>query len=243
MRTPVMETSMSIASNNENDQEITPSPDLSMNCLTGIIDTSPKYKVISIAGMPIVNAIRKAEIIKTSNDFAQVFLDQLSNMADDYDGSWYQHHSQSTNEKKTDKGEINILACYGNYLNPEYFSEGFTLEYKCRGRTNNTSSCKKTTDHNKGTTNTFQKFIVTSGLKPTAPLVCFIHTVNNRHLNTVGHALSIGKHAMSLHLHLSDGPNVTRPTLLYMFPCGEGKREEKHASPTNATVRQSVEGL
>ena len=147
MRPPAMETSTSIASNNENDQEmeaseITHSPDLTMNCLTGIIDTSPKYKVVNIYGMAIVNAIRKAEIIKPCNDFAQVFLDQLSNMAGDYDGSWYQHHSQRTNEKKTDKGEINILACHGNYLNPEYFSEGFPLEYQGRGRTNDTSSCK-----------------------------------------------------------------------------------------------------
>ena len=147
MRTPAMETSTSIASNNENDQEmevseITHSPNLTMNCLTGRIATSPKYKVLSIDGMAIVNAIRKADIIKTCNDFAQVFLDQLGNMAGDYDGSWYQQNSQRTNEKKTDKGEINFLACHGNYLNPEYFSEGFPFEYQGRGRTNNTSSCK-----------------------------------------------------------------------------------------------------
>ena len=113
-----------------------------MNCLTGILDTSPKYKLISIDGMAIANAMRKAEIFKTCNEFAQVFLDQLSNMAGDYDGCWYQHHSQRTNENKTDKEEINILASHANYLNPEYFSEGFPLEYQCRGRTNNTSSCK-----------------------------------------------------------------------------------------------------
>ena len=119
MRTPAVKTSTSIASDNENDQEmeaseITHSPDLTLNCLTGILDTSPKYKLIRIDDMAIVNAIRKAEIIKTFNYFAQVFLDQLSNMAGDYDGSWYQHHSQRTNEKKTDKGEINILAYHGN---------------------------------------------------------------------------------------------------------------------------------
>ena len=147
MRTPAMETSTSIASNNENEQEmeaseITHSPDLTMNCLTGIIDTSPKDKLISIDGMAIVNTIRNAEIIKTCIYFAQVFFDQLSNMASNYDGSWYQHHSQRTNEKKTDKGEINILACHGNYLNPEYFSDGLPLEYQGRGRTNNTSSLK-----------------------------------------------------------------------------------------------------
>ena len=35
--------------------------------------------------MAIVNAIPKTEIIKICNDFAEVFLDQLSNMASDYD--------------------------------------------------------------------------------------------------------------------------------------------------------------
>ena len=35
--------------------------------------------------MAIVNAILKTEIIKPYNAFGQVFLDQLSNMAGDYD--------------------------------------------------------------------------------------------------------------------------------------------------------------
>ncbi len=55
------------------------------------------------------------------------------------------------------------------------------------------------------------------------------------------HALSIGKHAevaiASPYRHTlmfpSDGPNVSKPTLLYnMFPHGEEKLEEKHASQT-----------
>jgi len=35
--------------------------------------------------MVLVNAILKTDHIKTCNDFAQVFLDQLSNMAGNYD--------------------------------------------------------------------------------------------------------------------------------------------------------------
>ena len=42
----------------------------------------------------------------------------------------YQLLSQRTNENKTDKGDINILPCQGHYLDPEYFSEGFPLEYQ-----------------------------------------------------------------------------------------------------------------
>ena len=70
MYTPAMETSTSIASNNGNGQEmyatdIAHAPDLTRKGLTGIHDTSPKYKVIIIDGMAIVNAIPKTEIIKT----------------------------------------------------------------------------------------------------------------------------------------------------------------------------------
>ena len=70
MNTPAMETSTSIASNNGNGQEmyatdITHAPDLTRNGLTGIHDTSPKYKVIIIDGTEIVNAIPTTEIIKT----------------------------------------------------------------------------------------------------------------------------------------------------------------------------------
>ena len=41
--------------------------------------------MIIIDGMALVNAIPKTERIKTCKDFEQVFLDQLSNMAGDYD--------------------------------------------------------------------------------------------------------------------------------------------------------------
>ena len=60
-------------------------PELTRNGLTGITDTSPKYKVIMIDGMAIVNAIPMTEIIKTCNYFAEVFHDQLSKIAGDYD--------------------------------------------------------------------------------------------------------------------------------------------------------------
>ncbi len=90
MHTQAMETYTSIASNNENGQEmeasgITHAPDLTRKCLTGINDTLPKYKMIIIDSVLIVNVIPMTQIIKTCHDFAQVFLDQLSNMAGDYD--------------------------------------------------------------------------------------------------------------------------------------------------------------
>ena len=69
---------------NENCQEtetsyITHAPDLTRKSLTGINETSPKYKVVIIDGIAIVNAIHRSEIINTSNDFGHFFLDQLSN--------------------------------------------------------------------------------------------------------------------------------------------------------------------
>ena len=90
MHTPAMKTSASIASNNENGQEMessesTHAPDVTREGVTRINDTSSKYKVIIIDAMALVNAIPKTDRIKICNDFAQVFLDQLSNMAGDSD--------------------------------------------------------------------------------------------------------------------------------------------------------------
>ena len=72
--TPAMETSTSVTSNNENGQgmeasEIAHAPDVTREGLSGLNDTSPKYKVIIIDGMALVNAIPKTERIKTCKDF------------------------------------------------------------------------------------------------------------------------------------------------------------------------------
>ncbi len=102
-------------------------------------------------------------------------------------------------EKKTDKGEINILAYHGNYLNPEYFSEGFPLEYQDKGRTNNISSCKDETYHSKGPTNKLKKFIVTSGTETKGnicvPSTLVTHSQEEADTLMLLHALSIDKHA------------------------------------------------
>ena len=73
--TPAMETSTSVAPNNENGNELEPSeisPDVAIEGLAGLNDTSPKYKVIIIDGMGFDNSIPKTERIKTCKDFAQV---------------------------------------------------------------------------------------------------------------------------------------------------------------------------
>ena len=46
------------------------SPDVTIEGLARLNDTSPKYKVIIIDGMALVNAISKTERIKTCKDFA-----------------------------------------------------------------------------------------------------------------------------------------------------------------------------
>ena len=88
--TPAIETSTRVTSDNENGQEIEASeiahaPDVTREGLAGLNDTSPKYKVIIIDGIALVNAIPNTERIKI---LVKVFLDQLSNMASDYDEVW-----------------------------------------------------------------------------------------------------------------------------------------------------------
>ena len=65
--------------------EITYVPKVAAEAVSGSDDTLPKNKVIIVDGMVLVNAIPKTDHIKTCNYFAQVFLDQLSNMAGNYD--------------------------------------------------------------------------------------------------------------------------------------------------------------
>ena len=111
--------------------------------------------MIIIDAIALVKAIHKTKIIKTCNE---VFLDQLSNMAGDYD----EVRSVSTplsknkiNEKKPDKGDINIISWQGHYLYPEYFfSEGD------KSTTNNISSISKTIDHSKAPTTKVSKPIL-----------------------------------------------------------------------------------
>lgn len=124
--------------------EITYAPE----ALSGSEDTLPKYKVIIVDGMALVNAIPKTDQIKTCNDFAQGFLDQFSNMADNYDEVrlvFDRHLDTSLKEqirRKRTKGK-STLPCQRHYFNPEYFSEGFPLEYQDKSRTYNLPSCKE----------------------------------------------------------------------------------------------------
>ena len=71
----IMETSTSIASNNENSQEMESSEIAhAPEGLPGLNDTSPKYKAIIIDGMAIVNATSMTEIITTCMILHKSFL-------------------------------------------------------------------------------------------------------------------------------------------------------------------------
>ena len=87
--------------------------------------------------MALLNAIPKTERIKIGNDFAQVFLDQLSNMAGNSDDVGIRHIYINTSQRTNRQREIYIIPCQGHYLNPEYVSEESPLEYQDKSRTNN----------------------------------------------------------------------------------------------------------
>ena len=55
--------------------------------------------------MALVNAIPKTERIKIANDFAQICLDQLSNMAGDSDEVGIRHIYQHLSKNKRTKGK------------------------------------------------------------------------------------------------------------------------------------------
>ena len=115
-------------------------------------------------------------------------------------GSWYQHLSQRTNEKNTDKGKINILACHGNYLKliQNISLTDFLSNIKAEAKLT-TYPAAKTTDHNKGPTNKLNKCIVTSGTETNdntcVPSTLDAHSQEGSDTLITYHALSVGKHA------------------------------------------------
>ena len=168
---PARETSTSVASNNENGQEMEASeisPDVAIEGLAGLNDTSPKYKVIIIDGMALVNAIPKTERIKTCKDFAQSFLDHLSNMADEYDevrlvfDRYINSFLKEQMRRKRTKGKSTYYHVKDTTLIQDISLKDFLSNIKTNAELT-AYLAAKTADHSKGPTNKLKKFIVTSG--------------------------------------------------------------------------------
>ena len=205
--TPVMETSTSVAPNNENGQEMEASeifPDVAIDGLAGLNDTSPKYKVIIIDGMALVNAIPKTERIKTCKEFAQFFLDQLSNMADEYDevrlvfDRYINSSLKEQMRRKRTKGKSTYYHVKDTTLIQNISLKDFLSNIKTKAELT-TYLAAKTTDHSKGPTNKLKKFIVTSGTETKGnicvPPSLVTHSQEEADTLPLLHALSIDRHA------------------------------------------------
>ena len=101
-----------IASNNENGQEmeangITHAPELIRKCLTVINYTLPKYKMIIIDSMSIVNVIPMTQIIKT-----QLFCTSLSadicRYLTDIEPLWFSDIGPTSSLYRSDVGLISL---------------------------------------------------------------------------------------------------------------------------------------
>ena len=208
-QTPAMETSTSVTSNNENGQEIEASeiahaPDLTREGFSGLNDTSPTYKVIIIDGMALVNAIPKTERIKTCKYFAQVFLDQLSNMAGDYDevrlvfDRYINSSLKEQMRRKRTKGKSTYYHVKDTTLIQNISLKDFLSNIKTKAELI-TYLAEKTTDHSKGPTNKLKKSIVTS-VTETRGNICVPSTMVTHSQEGGGHLtpvarLSIDRHA------------------------------------------------
>ena len=207
--TPAMETSTSVTSNNENGQgmevsEIAHAPDVTREGLSGLNDTSPKYKVIIIDGMALVNAIPKTERIKTCKDFEQVFLDQLSTMAGDYDevrlvfDRYINPSLKEQMRRKRTKGKSTYYHVKDITLIQNISLKDFLSNIKTKAELT-TYLAAQTTDHSKGPTNKLKKFIVTSGTETKGntcvPSTLVTHSQEEADTLMLLHALSIDKHA------------------------------------------------
>ena len=126
--------------------------------------------MIIIDGMALVNAIPKTEIIKTCKDFAQAFLDLLSNMAGDYDEVrlvFDRHVNSSRKEhmrRKRTKGKstYTMSRTLVTTLIQNVSLKDSLSNIKTKAQLT-TYLAAKTTDHSKGPTNKLKKFIVIPG--------------------------------------------------------------------------------
>ena len=137
----------------------------------------PRYKVILIDGMVLVNAIPKIEIIKTGKDFAQVFRDQLSNMAGDYDEGrlvFDRYINISLKEqmrRKLTKGKSTYYHAKGTTLIQNISRTDFLSNIKTKAELT-TYLAAKSTDHIRGPTNKLKKLI---GDRNKGQHLCSIH--------------------------------------------------------------------
>ena len=163
------------------------SPDVAIEGLAELNDTSPKYKVIIIDGMALVNAITKTGI-KTCNDFAQAFLDQLSNMADEYDEVRlvFDRYINSSLKEQMRRKRTKWKSTYYHVKDTTLIQNISLKDFLSNIKTTAELTAylaAKTTDHSKGPTNKLKKCIVTSGQKRKATflfLPAWLHTTRKR---------------------------------------------------------------
>ena len=178
--------------------------DVAIEGLARLNDTSPKYQVIIIYGMALINAIPKTERIMTCKDFAQVFLDQLSNMADEYDevrlvfDRCINSSLKGQMKRKRTKGKSTYYHVKDTTLMQNISLNDFLSNIKTKAELT-AYLAAKTTDHSKGRTNKLKKFIVTSGTETKGnicvPSSLVTHSQEEADTLLLLHALSIDRHA------------------------------------------------
>ena len=118
--------------------------------------------------MALVNATPKTERIKTCKDFAQSFLDQFSNMADEYDevrlvfDRYINSSLKEQMRRKRTKGKSTYYHVKDTTLIQNISLKDFLSNIKTKAELT-AYLAAKTTDHSKGPTNKQKNFIVTSG--------------------------------------------------------------------------------
>ena len=148
--------------------------------------------------MALVNAIPKTEIIKTCKDFAQAFLDLLSNMAGDYDEVRlvFDRHVNSSRKEHMRRKRTKGKSTYTLIQNVSLKDSLSNIKTKAQLTT---YLAAKMTDHSKGPTNKLKKFIVISGTETKGnicvPSTLVTYSEEEADTSLLLHALSIDRHA------------------------------------------------
>ena len=201
---PAKESATTNTSDNENVQEMEASEVTYAPDIVESDDSLPKYKVIIIDGMALVNTISKTDHIKTCSDFAQVFLDHLSNIATNYDevrlvfDRYLDTSFKEQMRRKRTKGISTYYHVKDTTLIQNIYLKDFLSNIKTKAELT-TYLAAKSTDHSKSQINQMKKVMVTSGTETTGntsiPAILLTHSHEEADTLHLLHAISIDKNA------------------------------------------------
>ena len=185
---------------------------------------SSSYRVIIIDGMAVVNTVTKTEQMKTCQNFADAFLQIISNMTAQYDevrlvfDRYIKTSLKEQMRTKRTKGKSTYCHVKDNTLIQNISLKDFLSDIRTKGELTECLA-DKVLHHSKSSNNRLKKLMVTSGTqtKGNVDIPCSLLTQSQEEADTLLllHALNVSSHA---DLVVSSPDTDVLVLLVYMYP-------------------------